>query len=343
ALQTQPTEPVNFAIQQIKNYFAKTNFDFSKISLDLSSCNNFAKKIYKTLQKTEPGDTVSYKTLALSIDKPGASRAVGKATGANPIPLIIPCHRVIKSDGKIGGFSSSEGISQKIEMLEIEGVRLNSKKNLVLPPETLSEQNIATGIEFICKQDSKLNKFVKQLPEFKLNVDTISSPFQSLLEAIVYQQLTGKAAETIYKKLLDLFCSNGKVQPLDIIRAPDNELREVGLSQNKILAAKDLAEKTFEGIVPNLHQLERMSDFDIISSLAKIRGIGRWTVEMLLLFKLGRPDILAIDDYGLRKGYAILKNKENLPSPVELKKEGRAFRPWRTILSWYLWRIAETG
>ena len=343
AIKTEPPDKIKHAIEQIKKYFAGKSFDFCKISLDLTSCNNFAIKLYKVLQKTEPGDTVSYKSLALAIDKPGASRAVGRAIGANPIPLIIPCHRVINSDGKVGGFSSNQGVTQKAEMLEHEGIRLNSKKDLILPPETLNADNIKIGIDLICKCDSKLNEYVKKLPVFELNLDAISSPFQSLLEAIVYQQLTGKAAKTIYTRLLELFCSNGKVSPLDIIRAPENELREAGLSQNKILAAKDLADKTLEGIVPNLEQLKKMSDFDIISTLTKIRGIGRWTVEMLLIFKLGRTDVLAIDDYGLRKGYAILRNKENLPSPVELKKEGLAFRPWRTILSWYLWRIAETA
>jgi methylated-DNA-[protein]-cysteine S-methyltransferase len=331
------------AIEQIKYYFADKSFDFSEISLDLSLCNDFARKLYKILQKTEPGDTMSYKSLALAVGKPGASRAVGRAIAANPIPLIIPCHRVVKSDGKIGGFSATGGVEQKIRMLQLEGVKFSRDKNSILPPEPLKQKNINTGIEYLCRQDSNLNSFIKKLANFKLNVDAISSPFQSLLEAIVYQQLTGKAARTIYQRLLDLFCSNGKIHPLDIIRAPESELREVGLSKNKILAAKDLAEKTLEGIVPDLKQLKRMSDFDIISNLTKIRGIGRWTVEMLLIFKLGRPDILAADDYGLRKGYAILKNKEKLPSPAELKKEGAAFRPWRTILSWYLWRIAETG
>ena len=155
--------------------------------------------------------------------------------------------------------------------------------------------------------------------------------------------MTGKAAGTIYARVLALFGTTSTINPLDIIRAKDSELRQAGLSGPKILAIRDLSEKTLAGEVPEIDHLKKMSDEEIISTLVKIRGIGRWTVEMLLIFKLGRPDVLAIDDYGLKKGFAILRGCTKLPSPTQLKNEGKIWQPYRTIASWYLWRIAENS
>jgi methylated-DNA-[protein]-cysteine S-methyltransferase len=339
-----PGPQILHSIDQINSYFSGDDFDFKRIKLDLSECTEAGKIVYKHLQKLKPGTTISYGALAKAVGKPTAARAIGNIVGKNPLPLIIPCHRVIKSDGALGGFSSSSGLGQKIEMLKIEGVEIEESQQppRLAPPAILTPELIENGLKYLCRKDKELGKWIKKLPRFKLATDNISSPFQALLETIVYQQLTGKAAATIYARVLSLFNSNGMVNPLDIIRAKDSELRKAGLSGAKILAARDLAERTLAGEVPTLAQLERMQNQEILDRLSEIRGIGNWTAEMILIFKLGRADVLAPDDYGLKKGMAILRNRKLLPSSVELKKEGKLWMPYRTIASWYLWRIAET-
>src|SRR5205823_14275983 len=122
---------------------------------------------------------------------------------------------------------------------------------------------------------------------------------------------------------------------------PNEQLRAAGLSKNKMLALRDLAAKTIDGTVPTLTQIRRMSDEAIIEHLTQVRGIGRWTVEMLLIFRLGRPNVLPVDDYGVRKGFGIFRGKKELPSKEELQKYGERWRPYRSVASWYMWRALE--
>ena len=332
-------------LESIKNeviaYFSGSKTSFKTAKLHLDACTDFAQKVYLQLRQVPFGQTISYGELARRAGKPNAARAVGRAVGANPVPLIIPCHRVITGDGKIGGFSSAEGVEQKRHMLALEGIASDQK---ILPANARpASSNTDSAIKTLCTKDPQLATWIKKLPRFELQNENMTSTFQSLLEAIVYQQLTGKAAGTIYARVLALFGTTSVINPLDIIRAKDSELRKAGLSGPKILAIRDLAEKTLAGEVPEIDQLRKMSDEEIISTLVKIRGIGRWTAEMLLIFKLGRPDVLAIDDYGLKKGFAILRGWTKLPSPAQLRDESTIWQPYRTIASWYLWRIAETG
>ena len=175
------------------------------------------------------------------------------------------------------------------------------------------------------------------------------SPFEALLEAIIYQQLNGKAAAAILGRLLNLF---GDLHPAPehILAIPEERLRSAGVSQGKMLALRDLAAKTLDGTVPTLAKIRRMSDQDIIEHLTLVRGIGPWTVEMLLIFRLGRPDVLPVSDYGVRKGYAltyarISKNtpfsNDMLPKPEEMLRRAEKWRPWRSVASWYLWRACD--
>lgn len=342
-LEAMPQGKIADTKLQVCNYFAGKPYNFRGIKLDFSNCNEFCQMVYQQLLKIRPGTTTTYGNLAKALNKPGAARAIGRAVGTNPFPLIVPCHRVVKSDGKIGGFSSVEGIRQKIQMLELEGleIQLNPTPS-IKAPKTLNKEEINKGTDFICKVDPQFGEWIKQLPTFRLDETGISSVFQALLESIVYQQLTGKAASTIYRRILELVNANGTISPLDIIRVSDSELRAAGLSGPKILAIRDLAEKALAGLVPEINELRKLQNEEIIERLIQIRGIGRWSVEMLLIFKLGRADILAADDYGLKKGWAIIRNEKALPSPAALEKEGKIWQPYRTIASWYLWRVAET-
>lgn len=335
-----PPKEIKFLIKQIENYFLGKPCKLEWSRFDLKKYSPFARKIYLELLKIKHGNTITYKELAAKIGNPSAARAVGTILGKNPIPLLIPCHRVIKSDGSVGGFSAEGGASQKIAMLALEGIKFPSK-TLKIDTPSINNYEIDTAIKAISYADPDLAVWIKKLPRFNLALNANTTIFQALLEAIVYQQLTGKAAATIYTRLLDLFGTH-KITPLDIIRARDSELRKAGLSGPKILAIRDLAEKDLAGMLPDMKSLSNMCDDEIIQKLVNIRGIGRWTAEMVLIFKLGRLDVLPVDDYGLKKGLAILRNYQKLPSPKQLAHEGRIWRPYRTVASWYLWRIAES-
>jgi DNA-3-methyladenine glycosylase II len=169
----------------------------------------------------------------------------------------------------------------------------------------------------------------------------LQTPFQALAESIVYQQLTGKAAATIFGRVHDLYGGRRRFTPDAVLATEDERLRAAGLSRAKTAALKDLAAKTNEGVVPSARVLAKLSDEAIVERLTSIRGIGRWTVEMLLIFRLGRPDVLPVDDYGVRKGLMRLLGAKELPTRKELAERGERWRPYRSAASWYLWRASE--
>ena len=166
-------------------------------------------------------------------------------------------------------------------------------------------------------------------------------PFDALAESIAYQQLNGKAAATIWGRVRALFPKRKYLDPELILQTPDEKLRAAGLSRSKVAAVKDLAAKTIDGTVPSARTLAKMSDEEIIERLTQVRGIGRWTVEMLLLFDLGRPDVWPVDDYGVRKGFAKTFGKRKLPTPKQLLKFGKKFQPYRSAAAWYFWRALD--
>jgi DNA-3-methyladenine glycosylase II len=166
-------------------------------------------------------------------------------------------------------------------------------------------------------------------------------PFDALAESIAYQQLSGKAAAAIWGRVRALYPRRKYLSPKLILRTPDETLRAAGLSRSKIAALKDLAAKTMDGTVPPAGALVRMSDEEIIERLVSVRGIGRWTVEMLLLFDLGRPDVWPVHDYGVRKGFAKTFGRRKLPTPGQLMKLGEKWRPYRSVAAWYFWRALD--
>jgi DNA-3-methyladenine glycosylase II len=166
-------------------------------------------------------------------------------------------------------------------------------------------------------------------------------PFDALAESIAYQQLSGKAAATIFGRVRALYPRQKYLDPEKILATPDDSFRAAGLSRSKIAALQDLAVKTIDGTVPSARVIARMSDEEIIVRLTEVRGIGRWTVEMLLLFDLGRPDVWPVDDYGVRKGFAKTFGRRKLPTPKQLMKFGEKWRPYRSVAAWYLWRALD--
>ena len=191
---------------------------------------------------------------------------------------------------------------------------------------------------------------MERVGPFALRVKSAHSPFEALLEAIIYQQLHGKAAATILGRLLTAF-GDLHPQPEQLLAVPDEFLRAAGISRNKILALRDLAQKTIDGTVPAIARIRRMPDAEILERLTAVRGIGVWTVEMLLIFRLGRPDIFPVTDYGVRKGFLLTFGRKNigvkpivaamLPRPEDMLRRAERWRPWRSVASWYLWRACD--
>lgn len=202
--------------------------------------------------------------------------------------------------------------------------------------------NQQEAVRHLCAADAKLALLIERVGPPQLKSRLEHSIFFSLLRSIIYQQLAGKAAAAILARVEALFPAHKYVEPGDIIDAPDALLRSAGLSRNKTLALRDLAAKTLDGTVPTLAKARRMSDEQLIERLVEVRGIGQWTVEMLLIFRLGRPDVLPLDDYGVRKGFKAAFKTRELPTKKQMLRRGERWRPYRSLASWYLWRAAET-
>ena len=192
----------------------------------------------------------------------------------------------------------------------------------------------------LSRADRKLARVIGRVGCFPTKKLKSQPPFASLLQAIVYQQLAGKAAATIFGRVKALGAS-GFPTPEEILSLDKTRLRGAGLSRQKIAAVKDLAAKTLDGTVPPLAKLRRMSDEEILERLTQVHGIGEWSVQMFLMFRLGRPDVLPIHDLGIRKGFQIVYGHEDVPKPLVILEYGERWRPYRSIASWYLWRAAD--
>lgn len=189
--------------------------------------------------------------------------------------------------------------------------------------------------------DPVMRRIIRECGPCTLKPETRRSPFQSLVQAVAHQQLNGTAANTILGRFRRLFPGRRFPRPEDLAGVSDDALRGAGFSRAKVAAIRDLAAKTLDGVVPTSRQIERLSDDEIVARLTKVRGVGRWTVEMLLIFKLGRPDVLPADDFGVRTGFRIAYRRRELPGVKDLLAFGERWRPHRTIAAWYLWRVVD--
>jgi 3-methyladenine DNA glycosylase/8-oxoguanine DNA glycosylase len=190
--------------------------------------------------------------------------------------------------------------------------------------------------------DETLAGLIERVGPFRMELKSASSLFDVLAEAIVYQQLHARAAASIHGRVRALVPrTRGVATARALMALADEPLRGAGLSRSKLLALRDLAQRTVDGNVPTIAQAHRMDDEAIIERLTEIRGIGRWTAQMMLMFRLGRPDVLPVDDYGIRKGFAVAFRKREMPKREIVEKRGERWRPFRTVASWYLWRAAE--
>ena len=197
------------------------------------------------------------------------------------------------------------------------------------------------ALKHLAANDPVMRRLIREFGPCELKPETRRSPFQSLVQAVAHQQLNGTAANAILARFKKLFPERRFPRPEDLSPVSDDDLRGVGFSRAKILAIRDIAAKTLDGVVPASRQIVKLSDDEIIGRLTEVRGVGRWTVEMLLIFQLGRPDVLPADDFGVRNGFRHAYKKRDLPTPKEVLAHGERWRPHGTTAAWYLWRVAD--
>ena len=195
----------------------------------------------------------------------------------------------------------------------------------------------------LAKNDPVMKRLIREHGVCALVPEMRRSPFQSLVQAVAHQQLNGTAANTILTRFKNLFPGRKFPKPEDLAKVKDEQIRACGFSFAKIKAIRDIAAKTLDGTIPSSRKIEKMSDEEIITRLTEARGVGRWTVEMLLIFQLGRPDVLPVDDFGVRNGFRIAYKKREMPKPKDLLKFGERWRPHGTTAAWYLWRAADAA
>ena len=193
----------------------------------------------------------------------------------------------------------------------------------------------------LSKTDPVMRRLIREVGPFALTPRSKRSPFESLARAIAYQQLHEKAAESILRRFVALFPTRRFPQPDDLLAMNEQAIHGAGFSRAKVAALRDLAAKTLDGTVPRGAVVRKLDDDAIIERLITVRGVGRWTVEMLLIFQLGRPDVLPVDDFGVRNGFRIAYGLRKMPSPKEVLRYGERWKPYRTAAAWYLWRAAD--
>jgi len=191
--------------------------------------------------------------------------------------------------------------------------------------------------------DPVMARLILEIGKCELKPELKRSPFQSLVQAVAHQQLNGTAANTILTRFRKLFPGRKFPRPEDLAKVTDEQIRACGFSFAKIRAIRDIAEKTISGVVPTSRAIVKLSDEEIIARLTEVRGVGRWTVEMLLIFQLGREDVLPVDDFGVRAGFMTAYKKRSMPKPKQLLAFGKRWRPHATTAAWFLWRAADAA
>jgi methylated-DNA-[protein]-cysteine S-methyltransferase len=333
-LEATPPAHAGVALEAVARLLRGEPSDLASIALDFDGIPAFHRRVYAIAREIPPGATLSYGEIAERAGAPGGARAAGQALGRNPFAIIVPCHRVLAAGGKLGGFTASGGITTKLRILAAERASLGGAAQLGF--------DAREAVTRLRTSDVKLAGVIDAVGPLGLRVKQTPSVFGALAEAIVYQQLNGRAAATIFARVCALFPrAHEGLEAKHILRASDDRLRAAGLSQAKLLALRDLARKTLRGELPTLAEAQSLDDDEIVKRLSVVRGVGRWTAQMFLIFRLGRPDVLPADDYGVRKGLAVLLGKAELPAPAEVERHGERWRPYRSAASWYLWRAAE--
>jgi O-6-methylguanine DNA methyltransferase len=310
--------------------------DFSCVALDTAASPPFLLHVQRAAQRIPAGQPTTYGALAAVAGSPRGARAVGRAMSTNPWPIVVPCHRVFGTAG-FGEYSAGSGLHTKLRLLWREGYR-GRTSNVAFDEHA--------AVAHLRGADPVLAGFIDRIGPFTMQASAPRprggvTPFVALAKAIVSQQLSGKAAATIYGRVAGLLGHGDLDDPAALLALPKDQLRAAGLSANKTLALRDLAAHALGGSLPSRLEMQSMTDDEIIAALAEVRGVGRWSAQMLLMFYLGRPNVLPVADLGVQKGFAIAYRRSALPSPAVLERAASAWQPYASVASWYLWRVVE--
>jgi len=310
--------------------------DFCGAPLDTNGLPPFLLRVQRAAQGIPAGQTRTYGELAELAGSAKAVRAAGRAMATNPWPILVPCHRVFARSG-FGEYSAGSGVHTKLRLLWREGYRGRTSN------VSWDEHE---AVAHLTRADPRLGELIERVGPFTMQATAPKprggpAPFAALARAIVGQQLSGKAAATIYGRVAEVLGQRDLDEPAAILAVARSKLRGAGLSQNKTLALLDLAAHAVAGSLPRRAEMEAMSDATIIERLTQIRGIGTWSAHMLLMFYLGRPDVLPVADLGVQKGFAITYGRRELPSPRTIEQAARPWSPFASVASWYLWRAVE--
>ncbi len=309
----------------IKRAYAELReyYDGRRRSFDLPLApegTGFQKAVWQALCEIPYGETRSYGQVAESIGKPDAARAVGQACNRNPIAVMIPCHRVIGKNAELSGYAA--GLSVKKGLLDLE-------RRAAMCFEYGERE-----IEYLKSRDERMSRLIEKVgfPRYEVIPDL----FAALAYNIMGQQISMKAVETVWRRMNDKF---GEITPEKLLSVPLEELQGVGMSMRKASYIRDAAEKIKSGEL-DAEALKSMSDEVVCERLSRLRGIGRWTAEMLMIFSMRRPDILSFDDLGIRRAITRLYGLEKLDRE-DFEKYRRLFSPYGTVASFYLWALND--
>lgn len=326
---TPPPAAITRVLERLQRHLSGEPDPLLDVELDLDGAAPFAAEVYRRLRRVPPGRTVSYGELARLAGGAGASRAVGHAMARNPLPLLVPCHRVVASDGQLGGFSADGGLTTKLRLLTIEGADLAP---------------IARGgVRELARRDPALRTVIRRVGVYAPAWQREGDRFTALAQSIVHQQVSMKAGASIFARVRAAAgaAPAEALRPEPILALGPETLRAAGLSRQKASYLRDLAARVAAGTLA-LERLDRMDDEAVVARLTEVKGIGRWSAQMFLLFRLGRLDVLPVADLGLRKGVCELYHLRSLPDARALERLGERWAPYRSIATWYLWRSLES-
>lgn len=281
---------------------------------------DFQCRVWAELQKIPYGRTCSYRDLATALGNKNACRAVGGANGANPLPIVIPCHRVIAADGKIGGYSGGLDIKNKLLAVETDHIHYFKYGK--------------TEIDYLKSRDERLAQVIEMtgIPDYEVIPDI----FAALVNCIIGQQISIKAADTIWQRLNERL---GEISPAAIYKTPLEDLKQAGISERKASYIKDAAEKIISGEF-DIGILHTLSDNEVCERLSSLRGVGTWTAEMILIFSMERSDVLCFEDFGIRRGICRLYGLESIDGEA-FKYYRQLYSPYGTAASFYLWSVGN--
>lgn len=292
----------------------------------------FQQRVWQALSTIPVGSIVSYTDVAAHLGLPKSVRAVASACAANTLAVAIPCHRVLRSDGALSGYRW--GLARKQALLQREH-RPQLPEALRTPANEHLVASDPVWFALICKVG------VCELRPESHSDRTRRSPYEALMRSVAYQQIHGRAADAILGRFLAHFPGQDFPEPAAVLALDEAVMRACGFSAAKTATMRGIAAGALAGVVPTRTEAELLGDEALIARLTTLRGVGRWTVEMFLMFTLQRPDVLPIDDFGVREGWKVLKGLAHQPKPGELAVTGQAWVPYRSTAAWYLWRALE--